>query len=120
MDPRTLQHRRFANVWALGDAAVSRSQRSGGALRKQTKTLAENLVSVLSEQAPQSQYDGYTVAPLTVSRSSVVFAEFDDEGQQRPSIPIWKGLARERRLTWVFDRHVLPWVYWKLILKGRA
>ena len=120
VDPRTLQHRRFANVWALGDAAVSRSQRSGGALRKQTQALAENIVSVLSEEAPQSQYDGYTVAPFTVSRSSVVFAEFDDEGRQRPSIPFWKGLARERHLTWVFDRHVLPCVYWKLILKGRA
>ncbi|MGO2750532.1 MAG: NAD(P)/FAD-dependent oxidoreductase [Pseudoclavibacter sp.] len=120
VDGRTLQHRRFANVWALGDAAASRSQRSGGALRKQTKALAENLVSVLGHEQPQSQYDGYTVAPFTVSRSSVVFGEFDSEGRQRPSIPFWKGLARERRLTWVFDRHVLPWVYWNLILKGRA
>ncbi len=120
VDTHTMRHHRFPNVWSLGDAAVSRSQRSGGALRKQTKALAENLVSVLRDQAPESDYDGYTVAPFTVSRSSVVFGEFDDTLKQRPSIPFWKGLARERRLTWVFDRHVLPWVYWNLILKGRA
>lgn len=120
VDGRTLQHRRYPNVWSLGDAAVSASQRSGGALRKQTKTLAENLAGVLGGQAAQSEYDGYTVAPFTVSRSSVVFAEFDAGGQQRPSVPFWKGLARERRPTWVFDRRVLPWVYWNLILKGRA
>ncbi|VXC22858.1 NAD(P)/FAD-dependent oxidoreductase [Pseudoclavibacter sp. 8L] len=117
---RTLQHRRYPNVWSLGDAAISGSQRSGGALRKQTKALAENLAGVLGGQAARSEYDGYTVAPFTVSRSSVVFAEFDADGQQRPSVPFWKGLARERRLTWVFDRRVLPWVYWNLILKGRA
>ncbi|PPF80175.1 pyridine nucleotide-disulfide oxidoreductase [Pseudoclavibacter sp. RFBJ3] len=120
VDGRTLQHRRHPNVWSLGDAAVSGSQRSGGALRKQTKALAENLVGVLGGNGARSEYDGYTVAPFTVSRSSVVFAEFDADGQQRPSIPFWKGLARERRLTWVFDRRVLPWVYWNLILKGRA
>ncbi|MBF4551426.1 NAD(P)/FAD-dependent oxidoreductase [Pseudoclavibacter sp. VKM Ac-2888] len=120
VDGRTLQHRRYPNVWSLGDAAVSGSQRSGGALRKQTKALAENLVGVLGGNGARSEYDGYTVAPFTVSRSRVVFAEFDADGQQRPSIPFWKGLARERRLTWVFDRRVLPWVYWNLILKGRA
>lgn len=120
VDGRTLQHRRYPNVWSLGDAAASESQRSGGALRKQTKALAENLAGVLGGEGARSEYDGYTVAPFTVSRSSVVFAEFDAEGRQRPSVPFWKGLARERRLTWVFDRRVLPWVYWNLILKGRA
>ena len=29
-------------------------------------------------------------------------------------------MYRENRLSWIFDRHVLPWVYWNLILTGRV
>jgi sulfide:quinone oxidoreductase len=120
VDPRTLRHRRHPNVWALGDAAATTNSKSGGALRKQTLALARNLVSVLGGRPPTVQYDGYSVCPFTVSRSTVVFAEFNDRYALKPTIPFWKGLAKERRLTWIFDRHVLPWVYWHMILKGRA
>jgi sulfide:quinone oxidoreductase len=120
VDPETLRHARFPNVWALGDAAATRNSKSGGALRKQTLVLAKNLSAVLRGKSPANAYDNYSVCPFTVSRSTVVFAEFDDSYQPQPTIPFWRGLARERRLTWVFDRHILPWVYWNLILKGRA
>jgi sulfide:quinone oxidoreductase len=120
VDPRTLRHERYPNVWALGDAAQTTNAKSGGALRKQTLTVQKNLTAVLNGREPEHAYDGYSVAPFTVSRSTVVFAEFDDKNRQKPTIPFWKGLARERRLTWVFDRHILPWVYWHMIVKGRA
>jgi len=120
VDPEMLRHPRFANVWALGDAAATRNSKSGGALRKQTFVVAKNLGDVLQGRIPSTRYDGYAVCPFTVSRSTVVFAEFDDHYALKPTIPFWKGLARERRLTWVFDRHILPWVYWNMILKGLA
>jgi sulfide:quinone oxidoreductase len=120
VDPETLRHVRYPNVWSLGDAAATRNSKSGGALRKQTLVVAKNLSSALQGKAASSSYDDYSVCPFTVSRSTVVFAEFDDEYTPKPTIPFWTALARERRLTWVFDRHILPWVYWNLILKGRA
>ena len=120
VDPETLRHVRYDNVWSLGDAAATRNSKSGGALRKQTKVLAQNLLAVLDGKDPATRYDGYSVCPFTVSRSTVVFAEFDDRYRLKPTIPFWKTLSRERRLSWVFDRHILPWVYWHMILKGRA
>ncbi|MCR2764400.1 NAD(P)/FAD-dependent oxidoreductase [Microbacterium sp. zg.B48] len=120
VDPRTLRHKRYENVWSLGDAAATTNSKSGGALRKQTLTLAKNLAAALKGKPAVAAYEGYSVCPFTVSRSTVVFAEFDDRGELKPTIPFWKGLARERRLTWVLDRHILPWVYWHMILKGRA
>lgn len=120
VDHGTLQHRRFPNVWSLGDAASTSNSKSGGALRLQTQTVAKNVVSVLAGREPTAEYNGYSVCPFTVSRGTVVFAEFDDRMRPKPTIPFWRGLARERRLTWVFDRHILPWVYWHMILKGRA
>ncbi len=120
VDPHTLRHARHPNIWALGDAAATMNSKSGGALRKQTLVVAKNVVAVLRGRAASEQYDGYSVCPFTVSRRTVVFAEFDDRGRLQPTIPFWKTLVRERRLTWIFDRHILPWVYWHMILKGRA
>ena len=120
VNPVTLRHARYPDVWALGDAAETTNSKSGGALRKQTLTLAKNLAAALKGKHLPKAYNGYSVCPFTVSRGTVVFAEFDDAYEPKPTIPFWKGLARERRLTWVADRYVLPWVYWNMILKGRA
>ncbi|MBC7723525.1 MAG: NAD(P)/FAD-dependent oxidoreductase [Burkholderiaceae bacterium] len=120
VDPATLRHIRYSTVWSLGDAAATRNSKSGGALREQTQVLAKNLRAALRGKGPTARYSGYAVCPFTVSRSTVVFAEFDARRHPKPTIPFWGGLARERRLTWVFDRHILPWVYWNLILKGLA
>jgi len=118
VDPETLRHPRFSNVWALGDAAATTNSKSGGALRKQTKVLAENLVAAREGRAPTARYDGYGVCPFTVSRSTAVFAEFD--AQRRLTPTLWRSSYRESRRNWIIDRYVFPQVYWHLILQGRA
>ncbi|PPF11365.1 NAD(P)/FAD-dependent oxidoreductase [Rathayibacter sp. AY1A5] len=120
VDPLTLRHPRFPDVWGLGDAAATVNSKSGGALRQQTTTLAKNLVAAQKGRPLPRVYNGYSVCPFVVSRSSVVFAEFDDRYRPKPTVPFWTGLAKERRLTYLADRRVLPWVYWNLILQGRA
>jgi sulfide:quinone oxidoreductase len=120
VDPETLRHPRYPNVWGLGDAAATRNSKCGGALRKQTFVLAKNLAAVLRGHEPAHRYDGYAVCPFTVSRSSVVWAEFDDTGALKPTIPFLPTMYRENRLSWIADRYVLPWVYWNLILTGRV
>ncbi|GAC1512143.1 MAG: FAD/NAD(P)-binding oxidoreductase [Pseudarthrobacter sp.] len=119
VDPETLRHVRYPNVWSLGDAAATTNSKCGGALRKQTKVLAKNLVAARKGTPLTQKYNGYAVCPFTVSGSTVVFAEFDADYQPMPTIPkvpTWK----ESRASWVVDRDIFPQVYWKLILKGRA
>lgn len=119
VDPQTLRHVRFPDIWSLGDAAATTNSKSGGALRRQTKVLAKNLVAARKGKPLTEKYDGYSVCPFTVSRSTVVFAEFDEQYRPMPSVPkvpTWK----ESRISWVVDRDVFPQVYWNLILKGRA
>lgn len=119
VDAFTLRHPRFANVWALGDAAGTPNSKSGGALRQQVKVLAKNLKAVLDGREPSQRYNGYSVCPFTLSRGTAFFAEFDEGYRPRPTFP-WLRMAKERRWQWVVDRHVFPRVYWHLILKGRA
>ncbi len=116
VDPDTLRHRRWENVWALGDAAPVTPVRSGGAIRSQARVIAD----ALTRPQRGTRYDGYTETPFTVTRRTAVFAEFDRAGDLKPTIPFWRSLYRERRFTYLMDRWVLPWIYWNLILTGRA
>ena len=78
---------------------------------------AKNLMAARRGAPLTEKHNGYAVCPFTVSRSTVVFAEFDADYRPMPSlpkVPTWK----ESRASWVVDRDVFPQVYWNLILKG--
>jgi sulfide:quinone oxidoreductase len=118
VDPATLAHRRFDNIWGLGDAADVAASRSGGALRKQVPVVADNIARRRSGR-PYVSYDGYSTAPITVGRDRLVLAEFDRAGDLTPSVPVI-DLVKPRRLTWAYDRYLQPELYWHSILKGRV
>ncbi len=117
IDPLTLRHRRIPTVWACGDTAETGASRSGGALREQTEVLAKNLVAARGGAELGEEYSGYSVCPYTVSRSKVLFFEFDRGRALKPSFPLmWR---RPSRLLFFGDRRVLPQIYWHQILKGK-
>ncbi len=117
IDPETLQHRRHASVWAIGDAADVATRPSGGALRKQVDVLAHNLTR--AEGTPPRRYDGYTVMPITTSRHQLMLVEVDRLGQLRPTVP-FPDLIKPRTLTWLVDRYALPQTYFRRILRGKV
>lgn len=120
VDKKTLRHPTRQTVWSLGDAAGTANSKSGAALRQQTKVLAKNLKAVLKGGHPSQKYNGYGACPFTVSRSTVVLAEFDDTLRPKPSVPGWTGLAKEKRVTWLVERYGFIRLYWYAILKGWA
>lgn len=119
VDPETLQHRRYQDIWSLGDVAGTKNYKCGASLRKQTMVLAKNLRSVNKGKAPAQKYNHYSATPFTVSRSTVVFAEFDHLHRPKPTLP-WRSSMKEHHFAWILERNILPQVYWHLILKGRA
>jgi sulfide:quinone oxidoreductase len=118
VDPFTLRSRAHGSVWAIGDAAALATRPSGGALRKQVSVLSRNLAAV-ARGGELQRYDGYTVMPITVSRRKLMLDEVDRDGRPSPSVPLLDPF-KPRRATWFFDRHVLPQVYFRRILRGRV
>ena len=118
IDPQTLRSRRHESVWALGDAAAVATRPSGGALRPQVDVLSRNLAAVRNGK-PLQRYDGYTVVPITLSRRKLVLVEVDRENRPTPSVPFVDPI-KPRRTTWLFDRHVLPVIYWRRLLRGKV
>lgn len=118
VDPETLQHVRHPRVWGLGDAATVGTLPSGGALRRQVPVVAHNIQARRTGRT-MHRYDGYSVAPVTTSRSRLLLAEFDRDGRPEPSLP-FPDLARPRRSLLLFDRYLEPLIYWHRLIKGRV
>ncbi|MEH3154357.1 MAG: FAD/NAD(P)-binding oxidoreductase, partial [Gordonia paraffinivorans] len=107
VDPETFAHRRFARIWSLGDCADLGTDPSGGALRKQAPVCAHNIVAARRGDDLR-RYDGYTVAPVTLSRHRAILGEFDRTRRMTSSLPSFLSPLRPRLLTWAFDRYALP------------
>ena len=120
VDQQTLQHTRFGNVFALGDACSTPNAKTAAAARKQAPVVAENTLAVLAGLSPHAAYDGYGSCPLTVERGKIVLAEFGYGGKLLPTFPHWLLDGRKpTRRAWFLKEKVLPWVYWECMLKGR-
>ncbi|MFP8967360.1 TIGR01244 family sulfur transferase [Pokkaliibacter sp. CJK22405] len=120
VDPQTLRHKTYGNVFALGDCANSPNAKTAAAVRQQAPVVAENVLLSLSGRQPQAAYDGYGSCPLTVERGKIVLAEFGYGGKLLPTFPTWllEG-KRPSRLSWMLKANMLPWLYWNAMLKGR-
>lgn len=119
VDKHTMQHKRYPEIFALGDAGSTPNSKTGAAIRKQAPVLVKNLLAALEGAVPAAQYGGYASCPLTTARGKMLLAEFDYSLQPAPSIP-FIDTTKERTDMWLLKRYGLPFMYWNLILKGRA
>lgn len=120
VDPGTLRHRQFANVFALGDVANTTNAKTAAAARKQAPVVAHNLLVTRGAARGDARYDGYGSCPLTVERGKIVLAEFTYGGKLAPSFPRWLvDGTRPSALAWYLKERILPPLYWQAMLKGR-
>ncbi len=119
IDKNTMRHARYPNVFSLGDAGSSPNSKTGAAVRKQVPVVVENLLSVMAGKEPKASYDGYASCPLTTARNKMLLAEFDYTMKPHPTIPVI-NTKKERYDMWLLKRHGLPFLYWNLMLKGKA
>jgi sulfide:quinone oxidoreductase len=120
VDQATLGHKRYANVWSLGDVMNAPNAKTAAAARKQAPVVAENVIADIRGRSPVAQYDGYGSCPLTVERGKIVLAEFGYGGTLLPSFPKWViDGTRPSRAAWLLKEKMLPPVYWQAMLKGR-
>lgn len=118
VDKHTTQHVRFPNVFSVGDASTLPTAKTGAGVRKQVPVMVANLLSSLDGKPLEKSYDGYTSCPLVVGHNRVVLAEFGYDGKLMESFPI--DQSKPRWSMWLLKRYLLPQLYWKGMLKGRA
>ena len=120
VDPDTLQHKRYENIWGLGDACNAPNAKTAAAARAQAPVVAVNMLHHAGKQPGHAHYDGYGSCPLTVERGKIVLAEFGYGGKLLPSFPKWiLDGEHPSALAWILKAKILPFVYWQAMLKGR-
>ena len=119
VDKYSLQSPDFANVFALGDAGSTPNSKTGAAIRMQAPVVADNLLAVMAGREPTARYDGYSSCPLLTAHNRMLLAEFDYDMKPAPSIP-FINTKKERYDMYLLKRYGLPFMYWNLMLRGRA
>jgi sulfide:quinone oxidoreductase len=118
VDKETLQHVRFPNVFALGDCSSLPTSKTGAAIRKQAPVLVRNLKAAMAGKPLIAKYNGYTSCPIVTGYGSLILAEFDYDRQPAETFPF--DQSKERWSMWLLKKYLLPLLYWKGMLKGRA
>jgi len=122
VDQSTLQHKKYTDIYSLGDVMSAPNAKTAAAARKQAPVVAENLLKDMGLRADSRRavYDGYGSCPLTVERGKIVLAEFAYGGRRVPSFPKWFiDDLKPSRAAWLLKERILPPIYWQAMLKGR-
>lgn len=74
--PQTLQHKRYANVFGIGDCANVPTSKTAAAAAAQFLVLRDNLGALIAGQhADEARYDGYTSCPLITKKGACMMME---------------------------------------------
>jgi sulfide:quinone oxidoreductase len=116
VDQYSLQHVRFANVFAIGDVSGMPNSKTAAAVRGQAPVLVANLLAQLDGGKGSGSYDGYSCCPLITGYGKTIMAEFNYKQEPTPSFPLDPTV--ERWSMWWVKVNLLPWLYWNRMLKG--
>jgi len=119
VDQHTMQNPDFPNIFALGDAGSTTNSKTGAAVRRQAPVVVENLLAQMHHRPLEASYNGYASCPLITGYGKLILAEFDYDGNPTPSIPLI-DTTKERWSMYMLKLHALPWMYWNLMMKGKA
>ncbi len=117
VDRETLQHRRYSNVFGIGDICGIPMGKTGGSARHHAPIVTNNLISAMEGKELKEKFDGYTVCPLKTQYGKIIMAEFGYDGPM-PSIPFWKDISVPRSAWWAFDVYMLKPMYQHLMMRG--
>ncbi len=118
VDKATLQHRRYPNVFGIGDINGTPRGKTAATVKKSAPIVAHNLVEMIAGRSPDHGFDGYTSCPLITREGSAMLIEFDYEGRLVPSLPMIEPL-QDSFFAWMMKVRLLKPAYVS-VLKGRV
>jgi len=114
VDPVTLQHKRYPNVFALGDVAALPAK-SGAATRDMAIVIQDNVANYLEGRKLDTKYTGYTAVPLKTRYGREMLIEYDRNGPS-PTFPLDPTVPRW--IWWEMDLRLIRWSYFELMMHG--
>lgn len=125
VNQQSMQSLDFDNVFGLGDVAALPTAKTGAAIRKQAPIVVDNIISLMKKNVIGSMaYNGYSSCPLVTDYGKMVLAEFDYDNNFTPDPKLKQMLikdsSKEHWRLWMLKKHILPYLYWNKMMKGKA
>jgi len=119
VDPSTLRHARYRNVFGVGDVAGVPKGKTAASVKWQVPVAVDHLLADLAGTASPARYDGYTSCPLITRMGRAMLVEFDYRNNLVPSFPGVIAPLEELWTSWVMETMALKPTYISM-LRGRA
>ncbi|MER2606314.1 MAG: FAD/NAD(P)-binding oxidoreductase [Siculibacillus sp.] len=119
VDKSSLRHKRFPNVFAVGDIAGVPKGKTAASVKWQVPVAVDHLVASIEGKTSSSVYGGYTSCPLITRIGQAMLVEFDYDNNLVPSFPGVIAPLEELWITWVMKTVALKPTYLAM-LRGQA
>jgi len=116
VDKHTLQHKKYKNVFGIGDVCGIPMGKTGGSARHHGPVITQNIIDFMAKKELSATFDGYTVCPIKTEYGKIIMAEFNYKGPA-PTMPL--AFDKPRWLWWAFDLYMLKPMYQYLMLTGK-
>ncbi|XP_014223322.1 sulfide:quinone oxidoreductase, mitochondrial isoform X1 [Trichogramma pretiosum] len=116
VNPKTLQHIRYNNIYGLGDCTTTPNSKTMAAIASQSKVLYNNLMQRIAGEEMTWSYNGYASCPLVTGPGKCILAEFDYNLTPTETFPFDQG--KELYSMYLLKKDVFPFIYWNLMVKG--
>eukprot|EP00759_Apiculatamorpha_spiralis_P025685 PhF_6_TR29078/c0_g1_i1/m.42386/K17218/sqr; sulfide:quinone oxidoreductase len=121
VDPKTLQHKKYPNVFAVGDCADLPTGRSAAATLTQSHVAVHNIIRYMEKKPLNGVYDGYTSFPIVMSTWLTMWPQYDYSGKIRKSwlwdSVSWWSLGGFVKAS-LIQLSVHEFFHWSLFLRG--
>ncbi len=119
VDPATLRHRRYPEIFAVGDVAGVPKGKTAASVKWQVPVVEDHLVADIEGRESSAAYDGYTSCPLITRVGRAMLVEFDYHNNLVPSFPGMIAPLEELWISWLMKEVALKATY-NAMLRGRA
>lgn len=119
VDRGTLRHKRYPNVFGVGDVAGVPKGKTAASVKWQVPVAVDHLVADITGGTSKEVYNGYTSCPLITRLGRAMLIEFDYKDNLTPSFPGFIAPLEELWISWVMKTMALKPTYISM-LRGRA
>lgn len=115
VDQYTLQHRRYPNIFGIGDVVGIPLGKTAASVKLQAPVLESNILSFLTGAELTAKFNGYTSCPLITAIGKAVLAEFGYDNVLMPSFGFIDP-TEESWAVWVMEEKMLQPAYNAMLL----
>ncbi|CUH53207.1 sulfide:quinone oxidoreductase [Shimia marina] len=119
VDKHNLRHRRYPEIFALGDVAGVPKGKTAASVKWQVPVVEDHLVAQIAGDTAETSYHGYTSCPLITRVGRAMLIEFDYNDNLVPSFPGVIAPLEELWISWLMKEVALKATY-NAMLRGKA